>query len=169
MGRPISGNRPVDPQRRLFWKVCSFEGCDREVHSQLSEFGLCGEHLGRLAVGLLGVRTHTEEAAVRALEARPLPLKDKPPVGKIKTARVGEPVVYYVRLGPHIKIGHTADLRRRLVAFRNAVAEATVLATEPGAVTTEHRRHRQFAHLRVRNELFEPGPDLLAWIEELAS
>ena len=61
MGRPISGNRPVDPQRRLFWKVCS------------------------------------------------------------------------------------------------------------GTVTTEHRRHRQFAHLRVRNELFEPGPDLLAWIEELAS
>ena len=44
-----------------------------------------------------------------------------------------------------------------------------MLATEPGTVTTEHRRHRQFAHLRVRNELFEPGPDLLAWIEELAS
>ena len=45
----------------------------------------------------------------------------------------------------------------------------TVLGTEPGTVTTERRRHRQFAHLRVRNELFEPGPDLLAWIEELAS
>ena len=30
-------------------------------------------------------------------------------------------------------------------------------------------QRRLFAHLRVRNELFEPGPDLLAWIEELAS
>lgn len=71
-------------------------------------------------------------------------------------------VVYYVRVGEHVKIGTTTNLPSRLKAF----GPSEFLACEPGSVTVERRRHKQFANdLAAGREWFNPSPALMAWIE----
>lgn len=86
-----------------------------------------------------------------------------------KLVREGErgSVVYYVALpGDRIKIGTTKNLPQRLNALR--VDRAAVLATEPGGVTLERRRHRQFGALRIgEREDFKDVPMLRQWIDQL--
>lgn len=69
--------------------------------------------------------------------------------------------VYYVRRGDVIKIGHTVDLFRRMTTLR----PDEVLAVEPGTREDETERHRQFAHLKLRqgkgsSEYFRDAPEL---------
>lgn len=77
-------------------------------------------------------------------------------------------VVYYVRIGDHIKIGFTTQLKSRMYSLY--VEPLDLLATEPGGRTLEADRHRQFAAERVspQRELFEPSPRLLAHIVRMA-
>lgn len=71
-------------------------------------------------------------------------------------------VVYYVRVGECIKIGTTTNLPSRLKAF----GPSEFLACEPGGLTVEGRRHRQFASdLAAGREWFHPSPALMAWID----
>jgi hypothetical protein len=73
-------------------------------------------------------------------------------------------VIYYVRIGYHIKIGTTVDLTTRM----NSLMPDHFLATEPGDRDLERRRHDQFRHLLAKGrEYFNPGPDLLAHIASL--
>ncbi|WP_422744315.1 GIY-YIG nuclease family protein [Micromonospora sp. WMMD754] len=73
-------------------------------------------------------------------------------------------VVYYVRIRDHVKIGTTVNLRARM----NSLDPDEVLATEPGGVDLERKRHRQFAHLRARRkEYFEAAPELMAHIDAI--
>lgn len=74
-------------------------------------------------------------------------------------------VVYYVRIGEHIKIGTTADLARRMGELY--VQPDALLATEPGGQRVEAQRHAEFADERFNRELFEPSDRLLAHIEGL--
>lgn len=75
-------------------------------------------------------------------------------------------VVYYVRIGDHVKIGFTVNLHQRLSALR--VGHDAVLATEPGGRMLESRRHTEFADERVgRRENFNPSRRLLAHIEDV--
>lgn len=75
-------------------------------------------------------------------------------------------VVYYARIGGHIKIGWTGRLLDRMRWYPPC---ARLLAIEPGDRSTEKARHHQFAHLRVaRYEWFSPGPELLAHVSELS-
>lgn len=74
-------------------------------------------------------------------------------------------VVYFVRMGDLIKIGHTANLRRRLHGLSLTVKQ--VLATEPGGKEREAELHVQFTHLREFGEWFRAEPDLLAHIESV--
>ena len=78
-------------------------------------------------------------------------------------------VVYYVRIGDHIKIGFTTQLRERMRALYADPLD--LLATEPGGRVQEWARHRQFAEERVspQRELFDPSPRLLAHIVRVAS
>jgi hypothetical protein len=62
----------------------------------------------------------------------------------------------------YIKIGTTTDLRRRAAALN-----ATVLARYPGSYSKEARLHARFADLRRHGEWFEPGPELLALVNEI--
>jgi hypothetical protein len=74
-------------------------------------------------------------------------------------------VVYYARIGKHIKIGHTRNLTERINWYPPS---AVVLALEPGGQDVERARHAQFADLLdAREEWFHPGPELLRHIEEL--
>lgn len=79
-------------------------------------------------------------------------------------------VVYYMVIGPYIKIGTTEHLRKRM----HDLAADALLATEPGWFDLERCRHRQFAHLRLtelhgNSELFRPGDDLLEHIDRIAA
>lgn len=71
------------------------------------------------------------------------------------------PIVYYLRFGDRIKIGTTRNLPKRLAA----VPHDEVLATELGDFQVEGSRHRQFQHLRIKGEWFQPAQDLLDHIE----
>lgn len=166
VARPVHGAPPIDPKRAIHWVTCSFDGCTRQPHSRLPQFGLCGEHLGRMAIGLLGVKGEASTSqALAALESRST--SDPTPPTQRPKRRASEGVVYYAQVGPHIKIGHTKDLPARLSAFRNAVADVKLLGSEPGGAAIEGRRHRQFEGSRVTRELFTPTPELLDWIEGL--
>jgi hypothetical protein len=76
------------------------------------------------------------------------------------------PVVYYLRVGDHIKIGFSVDFLQRM---RQYPPNAQLLAFEYGDRTLERSRHRQFWHaLRFGQEWFAPSVDLLTHIERLA-
>lgn len=81
------------------------------------------------------------------------------------TYRSAPEVVYYVRVGDHIKIGHTTNLRQRMNSYRTG----TLLAVEAGDLRLEARRHRQFAgSLAAGREWFTPTPDLMQHIAAIA-
>lgn len=77
--------------------------------------------------------------------------------------------VYYVRIGSHVKIGTTVDLRRRLRSFYVDHDPDLLLALEPGDGRVEAARHAQFRDERVyvNRELFNPSRRLLAHIDAL--
>jgi hypothetical protein len=72
-----------------------------------------------------------------------------------KAKATGE-VVYFVRIGKAIKIGHTKSLNKRLKNFRGSSTEVVnVLATVPGGHKIEYYFHKLFSHSRIRNEFFK--------------
>ncbi|MDR6973016.1 GIY-YIG nuclease family protein [Leifsonia shinshuensis] len=80
----------------------------------------------------------------------------EPPPDDARTARVD--VVYYLRFRDRIKIGTTANPAQRI----SALPHDEVLAFERGDRLLEHRRHEQFAHLRIPGtEWFETDAALL--------
>lgn len=70
--------------------------------------------------------------------------------------------------GGPIKIGITSDVEKRRKALE-LHEDMIVLATKSGNIKEERALHRQFAHLRVRREWFEPAPELLTYIDELST
>jgi hypothetical protein len=84
------------------------------------------------------------------------PPKRKPP------AQEG-PLVYYLLFADRIKIGTTTNLTARM----RSIPHDELLATEPGSLDVERRRHREFAHLRITGEWFRTAADLFAHIEAL--
>lgn len=79
-------------------------------------------------------------------------------------AYAAQSVVYYVRIGDHVKIGTTTNLHQRLNSLR--IDHDALLATEPGSYELERRRHLEFADERVgRREDFNPSRRLLAHID----
>jgi len=74
-------------------------------------------------------------------------------------------VVYYLRFRDRVKIGTSANPRRRLTAIKHD----ELLAFERGDRTLERARHAQFAELRLeRSEWFIFGPALQRHVETLA-
>lgn len=75
-------------------------------------------------------------------------------------------VVYYVRVGDHIKIGYTSRLEQRIRAYGPT---AQLLATEPGTRELERQRLREFADCLVGGkEWFAPSRPLLEHIATLS-
>jgi hypothetical protein len=65
------------------------------------------------------------------------------------------PQVYFVRIGKHVKIGVTTNLKARLRSFRTSSAdEITVLLAIPGDREAERRLHDLFREERIRLEFF---------------
>lgn len=83
-----------------------------------------------------------------------------------KDAYAKQSVVYYVRIGDHIKIGTTTNVSARLSQLR--CDRDNLLATEPGDRTLEQQRHREFAAERIgRRENFNPSPRLIKHIDQV--
>lgn len=78
---------------------------------------------------------------------------------------VGLSVVYYIRLGSRIKIGTSTCVRKRIKTFN----PESILGLEPGGISEERARHRQFAHLRTRGEWFRAEPELVEFAASLPS
>lgn len=72
-------------------------------------------------------------------------------------------VVYYMRLGPLVKIGFTLDIGQRMMQIN----PEELLVTEPGGIKREAERHRQFASLRVHSEWFRYEGELVKHVAEL--
>lgn len=76
-----------------------------------------------------------------------------------------DPVVYYVQIDQHVKIGYSSNLRHRLKSYP---LNRRLLATEPGDERTESVRLIEFAeHRAMGREWFHPAPRLLAHINRL--
>lgn len=74
-------------------------------------------------------------------------------------------VVYYVQVGPHIKIGYTSALAQRMQSYP---LNRRLLAVEAGDYSLEQQRHNEFRHLLdLGKEWFRPGPELLVHINTL--
>ena len=86
------------------------------------------------------------------------------PDGAIVDGRVD--VVYYLRYGDRIKIGTSANPRKRVASLPHD----EVLAFERGGRLLEQRRHVQFAdHRIVGTEWFEPHEALVSHVAELSA
>ena len=82
-------------------------------------------------------------------------------------AYAGQSQVYYIRIGDHIKIGYSTNLKQRISQLR--LQRSALLATEPGGRELEKERHRQFSADRIvsNREDFEPSPRLMAHIDAI--
>jgi Meiotically up-regulated gene 113 len=80
-----------------------------------------------------------------------------------------KPLIYFIQSpeGDQIKIGTTLRMARRLrQLIRLRGTKLRVLAIVPGDHAREAELHRQFGHLRMEGEWFDPGPDLLKFIRD---
>jgi hypothetical protein len=75
-------------------------------------------------------------------------------------------VVYFVRSGDSIKIGHATNFKDRLRTLQTGNENPLeVLAAVAGL--NEYEIHQRFAHLRTRGEWFKAEPELLEFIVKL--
>lgn len=77
----------------------------------------------------------------------------------------GRPFVYFIRLGPYVKIGTSSDVRGRIGAL--SLAPGNLLAVIPGTYDVEKATHRRFANLRAFREWFYLQDALLAYVSDL--
>lgn len=135
--------------------------CDRPSLRD-APFPICVTHTAEL---YRFIRQHMDAAAETTLSV--LETLDTAWNGGRKFKVLGESIVYYVEVGPLIKIGTTTDLERRIAQYPPG---SKLLATEPGGREVESKRHYQFQDcLADRREWFHPNPELLSHVAALAS
>ena len=125
-------------------------------------FPICVHHAAKLMAFLNGVvpteNTDRLVTAVRDLDWHPTTPR--------KSATAGRGVVYYLRVGAHIKIGFTSDLRMRMHRYP---PDSVLLACEPGDLALEKQRHQQFRPLlREAKEWFAPAKVLIDHIDAVS-
>ncbi len=83
-----------------------------------------------------------------------------PPLTERRPPRPRQPsVVYYLRVGGHIKIGYATELARRMQAYPPT---AQLLAVEPGTLATEKALHDRFTVHRIAGrEWYQASDELL--------
>lgn len=74
-------------------------------------------------------------------------------------------VVYFVRIGKHIKIGVTNNLARRLKEFATTAFDLKVLVAIPGDRSLERRLHDLMQDSRLERELFRDDWRVIRFIE----
>lgn len=153
MGQPI--------WRTRHHEECRMMGCRREPND-VSQ--VCQTHFVEIGYQFYRERKPMFESVFR----RELTDEEREEHERREAERLSRSVVYYIRIGDHVKIGTSINVSDRLRSFY--LDESALLATEPGGYDLEKQRHREFADERVstNRELFNPSRRLLAHIEELA-
>lgn len=145
------------------WPGCRVEPIDTQLPLCERHFTYIGERFmdERSVLGSKYVR-----AAQPALEERREAVRER--AQRVADTQADRSVVYYVRIGDHVKIGYTCRLPQRLSALR--VDRDALLAVEPGSRDEEAKRHEQFtAERQGRRENFNPSRRLLAHVDVVRS
>ncbi len=83
-------------------------------------------------------------------------------------AEVVASVVYFVRIGKHVKIGFTTNLDQRLKSFATSTpGPIDVLASFAGGRQEEARLHSSLAELRMRGEFFHFDHRISGFIDRI--
>jgi hypothetical protein len=97
-------------------------------------------------------------------DRHPDELTGRPALTRAAAMRAVGEVVYAVRVGDLVKIGHTGDLAARF----NRLSADEVLAIAPGTTEDERQLHDRLAdHLHHGREWYYPTPGVLAVVNEL--
>lgn len=147
--------------RRDQWHepVCHVYDCNRNIRED-SPVPVCHQHGMEIARAFA---INLDHERLKEAEAHREAREQKQPA---EMRRSGRSLVYYVRIGDHVKIGYTRHLRQRMTGLRVTTDE--LLAVEDGDQSLETQRHRQFAADRVgRRENFRPSDALMAHIAGL--
>lgn len=81
---------------------------------------------------------------------------------------IGQPLVYFIRGGGLIKIGHANNLGERLRSIQMmSPVIIEYLGCVLGGETLEREIHRKFKHLRKHGEWFKPDAELINYISDL--
>lgn len=151
-GKAVSFNRGLgegDPHKPCAWARCKADA-DQEL-----DIPICKEHL-RQAWAIHQVMLNDGTA-----EPRPQPKQ-------VPSPRTADAVgwIYFAQVGPHIKIGWTTDLRRRMTQLGGAA-----MATIPNR-TREDERKMQLTFEACRDktmgrEYFHPTRALTNYVKDL--
>lgn len=142
---------------------CCWPGCDANRYAASDAPPLCGNHLVKCATYITDSMT-----ALLGESRRP---GDPVPAELVADPASADSVVYYVRIGQHIKIGTTTNLPARLRSLSIDHDSGLLLATEPGGRKLEAHRHAEFVEdrLLMDRELFRPSQRLRNHIAALTS
>ena len=144
---------------------CRWHGCDASCEDVIEmcwyHFRLVGETFiekrsvfGAQALAARRAEREAERAVTLASQSDP------------DDWRRSRSVVYYVRIGDHVKIGYTIHLTTRMSTLR--VGKDALLAVEPGWREGEAERHKMFAAERQgRREDFNPSRRLLGHVSAM--
>lgn len=165
--------------------TCAWPGCEEPMVYQLqkdigpvqSRYGvLCDIHGVDVAIAVVQHQRDSRrmeeffaqqstERAIRADEWRREEERYEAEKAALRQGRDG--FVYYLRVGERIKVGYSADVKRRM---RQYPPTSQLLAVEPGDLALERSRHQQFAGSRADGrEWFHPTVDLLEHVEQLVT
>lgn len=79
-------------------------------------------------------------------------------------ARMQQPVVYFVKIGKHIKIGFTTKLKQRLKTFETSSVDVELLLAIPGSRALEKSLHEKLADSQATRELFHRDGSISTFI-----
>lgn len=147
--------------------TCLHPLCDAKVAKHLSpRMVLCLGHALDLWSAMEDARTSlpamSEHEMRRELRQRQAEQKR---AEAAKSAAIEPGWIYYIRVDERIKIGYSADVRRRMRAYP---PHSELLAVHPGTPTLEREIHREFrGHLAQGREWFRPDAPLMERIEQV--
>lgn len=162
------------PRESCFWPNCG------RIPSTYEASRLCDTHAAHVTKIVDEVRAHEEaehrairEAELERLQAQADRLdalfneqRAKLAVHKPKREEPApQPVIYYVQIMSHIKIGWTSNLTNRMRQFP---PNSQLLAVHPGTRKDEAAIHKRFAHVRSHGREWYPlVPQLLEHIDRV--
>jgi hypothetical protein len=85
-------------------------------------------------------------------------------VDMVYAAGMQQSVVYFVKIGKHIKIGFTTKLKQRLKTFETSSVDVELLLAIPGDRPLERTLHEKLADSRATRELFHRDGSISTFI-----
>ena len=146
-------------------------GCGAQAHTQLGAAGYvmvsCAQCGTSMAIEMASEYVYRKD--VNELEIAPRGDAESVLASRIAVLRAkaakGSPLVYFIRLGPYVKIGTSVDVLSRIGTL--SLAPGNLLAVIPGSYDVEHAAHKRFARLRAFREWFYLQDAVLDYVLDL--